>query len=224
MAHASVLTAQAADVGMLHRAGNVAPCPAAPTPSVASASDSDDDLLRRIGENDQSAFALLVRRHIDRSYALALRILDNPADAEDVVQDVLLKVWTHRGRWEGGRAKFSTWLYRVVTNRCIDLRRQPRNQDLESAPEVPDGAPGAESQLHRTEVVNALEGAMGQLPDHQRVVLILSYHENLSNAEIAEVMQTTVSAVESLLKRGRQQLRKLLRGQERAIRQSLTAD
>ena len=80
-----------------------------------------------------------MRRHIDRAYALALRILDNPADADDVVQDVLLKVWTHRGRWEGGRAKFSTWLYRVVTNRCIDLRRQPRADDLENAPEIPDG-------------------------------------------------------------------------------------
>ncbi|ALK08090.1 RNA polymerase sigma factor [Blastochloris viridis] len=227
MAYASVLTTPSSSETDLEPqpSGNVT-AQAAVTRATPPASDldSDDELLRRIGENDESAFALLVRRHIDRAYALALRILDNPADADDVVQDVLLKVWTHRGRWEGGRAKFSTWLYRVVTNRCIDLRRQPRNDDLEAAPEVPDGTPGAESQLHRNEVLNALESAMGQLPDHQRVVLILSYHENLSNAEIAEVMQTTVSAVESLLKRGRQQLRKLLRRQEHSIRQSLTED
>ena len=186
--------------------------------------DSDDELLLRIGNNDQAAFATLVHRHIDRAYALALRILDNAADAEDVVQDVLLKVWTHRGRWEGGRAKFSTWLYRVITNRCIDQRRRPRADDLDSAPEIADDRPDAETQLHRTDVLKLLETAMGRLPDQQRVALILSYHENLGNVEIAEVMQTTVAAVESLLKRGRQQLRKYLQRQERTIRQSLTDD
>jgi RNA polymerase sigma-70 factor (ECF subfamily) len=227
MAYASVLTTPSAeDVDLEPRQSGIGTAQPQISHSEipASSDDSDDELLRRIGENDQTAFALLVRRHIDRSYALALRILDNPADADDVVQDVLLKVWTHRGRWEGGRAKFSTWLYRVVTNRCIDLRRQPRADDLENAPEIPDAAPGAEAQMHRNDILQALEAAMGRLLDHQRIVLILSYHENLSNAEIAEVMQTTVSAVESLLKRGRQQLRKLLRSQERSIRLSLTED
>ena len=79
------------------------------------AKDHDDTLLLLIGNGDQEAYRSLVERHIDRAYGVALRILDNRADAEDVVQDVFLKVWTHRGRWEGGKAKFSTWLYRVVT-------------------------------------------------------------------------------------------------------------
>lgn len=186
--------------------------------------DEDDELLRLIGLNDEGAFRLLVERHIDRAYALALRILHNGADAEDVVQDTLLKVWTHRGTWQEGRAKFSTWLYRVVTNRCLDLRRQPRNDDIETAPEVMDDTPDALTSLHRHDVNKLLEGAMGRLPDQQRVALILSYHDDLSNAEIADVMETTVTAVESLLKRGRQQLRKLLRLSERAIRQSFTDD
>ena len=186
------------------------------------AKDHDDTLLLLIGNGDQEAYRSLVERHIDRAYGVALRILDNRADAEDVVQDVFLKVWTHRGRWEGGKAKFSTWLYRVVTNRCIDIRRQPRNEEIEKVPEPLDGAPDAMTSLHRTEVSEMLDGAMQELPDHQRVALVLSYNENLSNTQIAEVMETTVAAVESLLKRGRQQLRKLLRRSETDIRQSFT--
>ena len=180
------------------------------------AKDHDDTLLLLIGNGDQEAYRSLV------AYGVALRILDNRADAEDVVQDVFLKVWTHRGRWEGGKAKFSTWLYRVVTNRCIDIRRQPRNEEIEKVPEPLDGAPDAMTSLHRTEVSEMLDGAMQELPDHQRVALVLSYNENLSNTQIAEVMETTVAAVESLLKRGRQQLRKLLRRSETDIRQSFT--
>lgn len=181
-----------------------------------------DALLALIGKGDEAAYRLLVERHIDRAYGVALRILNNAADAEDVVQDVFLKVWTHRGRWEGGKAKFSTWLYRVVTNRCIDLRRQPRNEELEAVPEPPDVRPDAVTSLHRDEVNGMLDKAMSELPEQQKIALIFSYYENLSNAQIAEVMETTTSAVESLLKRGRQHLRKLLRRQEPDIRQSFT--
>jgi RNA polymerase sigma-70 factor, ECF subfamily len=206
-----------------------APEPNAP-PAVAAASapepsDNDDDLLlRRIADDDEAAFRELVSRHIDRAFALALRILGNRADAEDVVQDAFLKVWIHRGRWIEGRAKFSTWLYRVVTNRCIDFTRQPRGEDVDSVPELADDQPDAVTSMHRDEVHGMLEVAMKRLPDQQRIAVVLSYHENLSNSDIAEVMGTTISAVESLLKRGRQQLRKLLRRSERDIRQSFDDD
>lgn len=194
-----------------------------PVPVVVPEPD-DDDLLHRIVDNDEAAFRMLVERHVDRAFALALRILDNRADADDVVQDSLLKVWTHRHRWEFGRAKFSTWLYRVVTNRCIDLRRRPRNEDVESVGEVVDDQPDAVTAMHRSEVSELLDAAMNRLPDQQRIAIILSYHESMSNAEIADVMDTTVSAVESLLKRARQQLRKLLRRSEPDIRQALAED
>src|ERR1700760_4727845 len=107
--------------------------------------DEDEPLLRRLAEDDESAFRQLVERHIDRAYGIALRIVGGRADAEDVVQDTLLKVWTHRGRWQHGRAKFSTWLYRVVTNRCIDLRRAPRTDDVDAIPEPVDARPDATS-------------------------------------------------------------------------------
>lgn len=191
---------------------------------VALATDSDDVLLERIAGNDQNAFRLLVERHIDRAFGLALRILNNRADAEDIVQDTLLKIWLHRGRWESGRAKFSTWLYRVVTNRCIDYRRQPRTEDLEQVPEVADAKPLPLEEIHKHKVTSLLDAAMERLPDQQRIALILSYHENMNNGEVAEVMQTTVMAVESLLKRGRQKLRELLRRSEKDIRGSFTDD
>jgi len=184
--------------------------------------DEDKDLLDRLADNDEIAFRSLVERHIDRAYAIALRILGNAADAEDVVQDTMLKVWTHRGQWQHGRAKFSTWLYRVVSNRCIDLRRKPRTENVDAVPEVADGQPDASSVIERNEVNNLLEMAMQRLPEQQRLAVILSYHENMSNSEIAEVMDTTVAAVESLLKRGRQQLRELLRRHERDIRTAFT--
>lgn len=188
----------------------------------ARARSEDDALLERIQNDDQAAFRLLVERHVDRAFALALRILRNPADADDVVQDCLLKLWTHRKRMEIGRAKFSTWLYRVVTNRCIDFTRMPRMNDIDEAPEVADDRADVVEELHRSAVTTLLETALTRLPEQQRIALILSYHENMSNAEVAEVMDTTVAAVESLLKRGRMHLRKLLTKSEDDIRQSFT--
>ncbi|CCD85287.1 Putative RNA polymerase ECF-type sigma factor [Bradyrhizobium sp. ORS 285] len=188
----------------------------------AAVFDEDKELLDRLATGEELAFRLLVERHVDRAYAIALRIVGNAADAEDVVQDTMLKVWTHRGRWQHGRAKFSTWLYRVVSNRCIDLRRKPRTENVDVVPEVADGKPDAVSVIERAEMSDILESAMQRLPEQQRVAVILSYHENMSNGEIAEVMDTTVSAVESLLKRGRQQLRDMLRRHERDIRGAFT--
>lgn len=182
--------------------------------------DEDDLLLERIAKGEERAFRRLVERHIDRAFALALRILRNHTDAEDVVQDVMLKVWTQGGAWRGGQAKFSTWLYRVVTNRCLDFCRRPKTSDLDDAPETADGQPDAISTIHTGEINGLLERAMGKLPEQQRIALILSYHDDLSNAEIAEILDTTVMAVESLLKRGRQQLRKMLTDLEGEIRES----
>jgi RNA polymerase sigma-70 factor (ECF subfamily) len=186
------------------------------------AGDSDEELLDRLAANDEMAFRCLVERHIDRAFGVALRLLGSRADAEDVVQDTMLKVWTHRGQWEHGRAKFSTWLYRVVTNRCIDLHRRPRTDNVDAVPEPADVKPDAFSTMQRDEVAKLLETAMQRLPEQQRVAVILSYHENMSNGDIAEVMNTTVSAVESLLKRGRQQLREILRRHEPDILHSLS--
>jgi len=204
--------------------GNAVPLPQVTSVSAGNdrAMSDDDRLLVRIAADDSDAFALLVEKHADRAYGLALRILKSTADADDVVQDSFLKLWTHRKRMDIGRAKFSTWLYRVITNRCIDLRRKPVMDDIDTAPEVADESDDAVTRMHRASMTSLLEAALAKLPDQQRIAVILSYHEAMSNAEIADVMDTSVMAVESLLKRGRQQLRRHLARAEDDIRQSFT--
>lgn len=174
---------------------------------------NDDELLAEISRGNAEAFRCLTERHIDRAYAIAHRILGNSADAEDVVQDCFLKVWTSSTRWEPGRASFSTWLYRVVTNRCIDIKRRPTGEDIAEVPDMPCGAPDQVNMLMRAEASDQIVAAMAALPAQQRLALLFSYFENLSNSEIAKLMQTSVMAVESLLKRGRQQLRLSLRNE-----------
>lgn len=183
----------------------------------------DDHLLDRMRSDDVAAYRKLVERHIDRAYALALRVLKNPTDAEDVTQDAFVTTWINRHKWQAGRAKFSTWLYRVIVNRCIDLQRLPRNEWLDDVPEPEDGHPDTVTSIHQRQVYAYLEDALGRLPPQQRVAVVLSYYEEMNVADIADVMGATVSAVESLLKRGRGRLRDLLKRNERDVRQILKA-
>ena len=108
--------------------------------------------------------------------------------------------------WEP-RARFTTWLYRVVVNLCIDRRRRPRLVDLDSVPELPDPARDAEADAAAVEVGRAVGAALLELPDRQRVALVLCHYEGCSMAEAAEILETTVGAIESLLVRGRAALR-----------------
>ncbi|WP_241911536.1 sigma-70 family RNA polymerase sigma factor [Telmatospirillum siberiense] len=179
---------------------------------------SDDALLERMRQDDVDAYRTLVERHIDHAYAVAMRILKNPADAEDVTQDAFVKAWLNRHRWDAGRAKFSTWLYRVIVNRCIDKQRLLKTEWLDDVEEPAADITDAVTLIHRQRVYGRLEDALHRLPTQQRVALVLSYYEDMSNIEVADVMGTTVGAVESLLKRGRKRLRELLRRSEGDIR------
>lgn len=179
---------------------------------------SDDALLERMRLDDVDAYRTLVERHIDHAYAVAMRILKNPADAEDVTQDAFVKAWINRHRWDAGRAKFSTWLYRVIVNRCIDKQRLLKTEWLDDVEEPAADITDAVTLIHRQRVYDRLEDALHRLPTQQRVALVLSYYEDMSNMEVADVMGTTVGAVESLLKRGRKRLRELLRRSEGDIR------
>lgn len=194
-----------------------------PRPLIAScpmADLNDDALLERMkADDDADAYRVLVERHVDRAYAIALRVLRNTADAEDIAQECLVKVWTHRQAWQSGKAKFSTWLYRVVVNRCIDLRRRPGSASLEDVPEPMDEGEDSVTTIHRRQVAGQLEVALDTLPAQQRAALTLAYFDDLGNEDIAAILGTTVSAVESLLKRGRQGLRQRLRRAEGEVRQ-----
>ncbi len=188
---------------------------AAGTRSVQAAElvDGDAELLRAIAGGDRSAFDRLSRRHLDRAYGVALRMSGSRADAEDVVQDVFLRLWQRPEAWRPGQAQFSTWLYRVVVNRCLDLKRRPKGTDLDSVeePQAPDA--NAEDSLLDAERSRALDGAVKQLPERQRAAIVLTYTAGLRNADAASAMDISVKAFEALLVRAKRELRDHLAGQ-----------
>lgn len=195
--------------------------PATSGVSIPLDEEPDEALMALIRAGNQTAYRRLVHRHLKRAYALARRLTGNEAEAEDVVQDVFLQVWQRRSQWaDDGGAKFTTWLYRVVVNRCIDHKRRPVSQDIDSVEEPADARPDAVHAIHRQRVAARLLDAQTKLTPQQRAAVTLFYYENLSNADIATIMQISVGAVESLLKRARQQLRLLLRASAQAAREA----
>ena len=173
--------------------------------------DTDEALMARVARGDQPAFRVLARRHVPAMVGLARRILGNTADAEDVAQEAMLRVWTHAPRWQPVAA-FRTWLTRVVVNLCLDRKRRAPWVDLEAAGEIVDRTPDAIEQMEADERERLLQNAIGKLPDRQRAAIVLTYKEGMTNAQVADILDTSVSAVETLLIRGKQNLRRALGG------------
>jgi RNA polymerase sigma-70 factor (ECF subfamily) len=171
--------------------------------------DSDEALMARVARGDQPAFRVLARRHAPAIVRLARRILGNAADAEDVAQEAMLRVWTHAPRWQP-LAAFKTWLTRVVVNLCLDRKRRAPWVELEAAGEIADSAPVASELAETDERERLLQRAIAELPDRQRTAIVLTYSEGMSNAQVADILDTSVSAVETLLVRGKQNLRRAL--------------
>ena len=171
--------------------------------------DSDEVLMARVARGDEPAYRTLTRRHLPAMLGLARRVLGNAADAEDVAQEAMLRVWTHAPRWQP-LAAFRTWLTRVVVNLCLDRKRRARWVALEVAGEIVDPAPGVSEVAEQDERARALAAAIDGLPARQRTAIVLTYSEGMSNAQVAEVLDTSVSAVETLLIRGKQNLRATL--------------
>jgi RNA polymerase sigma-70 factor (ECF subfamily) len=182
-------------------------------------SDNADDLalMAEVARGDEAAFRQLSRRHLPAMLGLARRILGNAADAEDVAQEAMLRVWTHAPRWQP-LAAFRTWLTRIVVNLCLDRKRRAQWVDLDSVGEIADPTPSAFDVAEQSERERALAGAIATLPARQRTAIVLTYTEGMTNAQVAEVLDTSVSAVETLLIRGKQNLRaklsELIEGEE----------
>jgi RNA polymerase sigma-70 factor, ECF subfamily len=170
---------------------------------------SDEDLMQWIARGDEPAFRQLARRYAARAVALARRITGNDSDAEEVVQEALLRVWINAPRWRP-LAAFRTWFYRVVVNLCLSRRRRTPFLPLEAAGDPADPSPGAGAALEREESDRRIAAAIAALPDRQRAAIVLTYHEGLSNAETAAVLEASVSGVEALLVRAKRTLRDAL--------------
>lgn len=166
---------------------------------------TDDELIRRYALGDPVAARTLVERHAPRLLALARRMLGDAAEAEDVAQETMLRLWRGAGAWRPGEAGAGAWLYRVASNLCLDRLRR-RRPAAELPEDAPDGKPTAVAMLARADRAMALDAALAELPERQRLAVVLRHIEERGNPEIASVLGVSVEAVESLLARGRRAL------------------
>ncbi|MCV2871394.1 RNA polymerase sigma factor [Defluviimonas sp. WL0050] len=173
---------------------------------------SDEALLALYGRGDAGAARVLTLRLTPLAFRVAARMLGDKAEAEDVAQEAMLRLWRQAPNWQGGQARVTTWLYRVAVNLATDRLRKRRGLPLDEAPEPVETAPGAVGRMIEAERAAALDAALMALPERQREAVILRHLEGLSNPEIAEIMGVGVEAVESLTARGKRGLTAALAG------------
>lgn len=178
------------------------------------------ELIQGLRDKNESAFKFLVETYQDRIYNTAIGIVQNAGDAEDVAQEVFIQVYRSIHNFKGD-SKLSTWLYRIATTRALDLLRSRKSKKRfglmqrlfgdgnEPVYELPDfNHPGV--ALEKKEDAARLFKAIRELPENQKTAFTLHKLEDLSYKEVSEVMQTSVAAVESLMHRAKQNLRKIL--------------
>ena len=165
---------------------------------------TDDALLVLYGNGDPMAAELLTRRLAPRVLGYAARLLGGDrAEAEDVTQEAMLRLWKIAPDWRTGEAKVSTWLFRVVSNLCTDRLRKRRTVDIDAIEEPADDTPGAVDRLIQADRAAALQAALNDLPERQRIAVTLRHIEGEANPEIAQIMDISIEAVESLTARGK---------------------
>ena len=168
---------------------------------------TDEHLVARSAGGDRTAFDELVVRHGPYALRVAARLLRDTALAEDVAQEAFVRCWSQIHRFDSRQARFTTWLYRIVVNLCIDNKRRREPEPLPADFDVMDAGATAEEMMESNERVTALAQALKDLPVRQRAALTLIYDEGLSGAEAARVLGSSVKAVERLLARARSYLR-----------------
>ena len=184
----------------------------------AYADASDDALLVLYGNGDPMAAELLTRRLAPRILGFAARLLGGDrAEAEDVTQEAMLRLWKIAPDWRTEEAKVSTWLFRVVSNLCTDRLRRRRTVDIDAIEEPEDSTPAAVDRMIQADRVAALQAALNSLPDRQRIAVTLRHIEGETNPDIAQIMDISVEAVESLTARGKRALAQALAGQREEL-------
>jgi RNA polymerase sigma-70 factor (ECF subfamily) len=177
--------------------------------------------MLRLARGDRAAFDELVRRNTPKVHALVFRFLGDVRQIEDLTQEVFLRIYRTAPRYQP-TAKFSTWLYRITANLSFNVLRDRRKANiwqLDSETndgegfhrDVPDTRAAApQSNLHDTELAQQLAAAISQLPENQRIAIVLNKYEDKGYQEIADVLEISTMAVKSLLSRARENLRQSL--------------
>ena len=180
------------------------------------ASHPDDALVARVADGDPRAFEILVNQALGPTLAVARRITGNEAEAEDIAQEALLRLWRHAEKWQPGRARVTTWLYKVATNLSLDRIRQRKHEPLEAADELESPA-DQEEQVLELQLAKRVDAALQELPEAQRVALVLCHYQGLTMKEAGDVMERSEEAIESLLARARRRLKRELEDEWRAL-------
>lgn len=192
-----------------------------PEPSLPARTEEDAEdvrLMELVSAGDSAAFEQLVERHQRLVVGTVTRMLGNSSDAEDIAQQVFVRVWKSAKRYVP-RAKFTTWLLKITRNLVFnELRRRSRHPQVplqaeaeeEERPIRDENAVAPDAAMLEQELQKAIDAAIAQLPETQRLAVILRRYEELSYEEIAETLEQSVSAVKSLLFRARTELRESL--------------
>ena len=182
--------------------------------------EPDNELMKRVAKGDDDAFRTLFERHYRLAYAVIYRQLGVQSIAEDLVQEAFLRVYRAAPKYVP-TAKFSTWLYTVVTNLCLNYKRDKArdklrlvgSKDGEGGNPLEQLAAGVEPEHDRideNERARVVREAIAELPENQRIAIVLSRYEDKSYEEVAEILDTTVAAVKSLTSRARTTLKEKL--------------
>jgi RNA polymerase sigma-70 factor (ECF subfamily) len=176
---------------------------------------TDQAALARLARGDQSALAELYDRHARPIYSLALRILREQADAEDIVQEVFAQAWQQAARFDTSRGAVAAWLLMMARSRAIDRLRARRARpeaasDAEAVERMPDAAIRQDVQLLSFEQVEMLKTALSGLPAPQREALELAYYEGLTHTEIADRLSEPLGTVKTRIRQAVIRLREAL--------------
>jgi len=178
---------------------------------------SDQQIIEEIQKGNQAMFRLLVDKYQKMVFVTAIGFLHCKEDAEDLTQEIFLKVWASLSSFKGD-SEFSTWLYRIAVNSCINTaQKKQRNRFVELAEEwlqrifpIESGEKDSQQLMEANESDAAIQKAIDSLPISQRTAFLLSVYDELSQKEIARVMQRTEGSVEQLLQRAKTNLQKKL--------------
>jgi RNA polymerase sigma-70 factor (ECF subfamily) len=177
---------------------------------------ADRAALARMANGEPDAVGELYDRLARPVYSLALRILRNSADAEDIVQDVFSQAWRQAGRYDATRGTVAAWLLTLTRSRAIDRlrarRARPDDVVAELDPNIPDAGISADLQIHSSQQVELVRAALEQLPALQRIVLELAYYEGLTHTEIAERLEQPLGTVKTRIRQAVLRLRESLAG------------
>jgi RNA polymerase sigma-70 factor (ECF subfamily) len=210
------------DRGLLNLAGG--PSSSAP-PTMANSGEaiSDVDVMLRVKTGDESAFSYLVQKYRRPMVGFMYRLCHNPSTAEELAQEVFLRVYRSRTTYEPS-AKFTTWLYRIATNLAVNHARDTRHERVENTvrldepdqetgttPDLADESLTAEEQILKRERLAAIRSKVNALPERQREAVIMHKYQQMDYREIAGVLKLSESATKSLLFRAYETLREQLK-------------